>query len=296
MLQTVSPTKGREYIRCRAFLLRVTAKIKQTRYLRVLSPELGLIECIEKRLFAKSVADKAYADFISNKNYYWPEYSYAECEIFAYKNKYYLKDFTLIYHFQSLTEHILAYACSQVCNDLLADLVTDKEQAAKLWPFYLYTLYALQSVTTEQNATKTAQLLSLLSIFILRLLAESGYKPDLEVIFHKGQKAAYQFNFADGKLSPLNQIESQDQQAVSAKFSTLLHYIFTCQAGEMTKINVSENLAFKLYDFAKRWLIFSLDRTYDSEVTLEKLLSEQEEYDQLVRELIAKRQSKSKEC
>lgn len=293
MLQNIS-TQGQEYIRCRAFLVRVTAKIKQTRYLRVLSPDLGLIECSEKRLFAKSVADKTYADFISNKNYYWPEYSYAECEIFAYKNKYYLKDFTLVYHFQSLTEDILAYACSQVCNDLLADLVTDKEQAEKLWPFYLHTLYALQSVTTLKDAAKTAQLLSLLAIFILRLLAESGYKPDLEVVFHKGTRAAYQFDFAEGKLSPLNQIASQDQQAVSAKFSTLLHYILNCQAAEMTKINVSENLAFKLYDFAKRWLIFSLDRTYDSEVTLEKLLSEQAEYDHLVCELVAKRQAKSK--
>lgn len=334
MLETVLSAKAKESIKCKAFLLRVTAQVKNTRYLRVLSPDLGMIECLEKRRFAKLDDNKAYADFISAKKHYWPEYSYATCELFAYKNKYYLKDFTIVYNFQDLSKHILAYASSQLCNDLLYDLVTDREQAEKLWPFYLHTLYALKEQAALQTKAKTSEILALLSIFILRVLAESGYRPDLEAIFHKevgkelgkdidkvvgegidkkigkdidteaskgaykGGNTFYQFNFFEGKLALARSEKSLAgtennlaEQALSAKFSTLLHYVLTCQASQIATISLSESLALKLYDFAKRWLVFSLDRSYDSEITLDKLLAEQAKYHNLVLALAKKRQN-----
>lgn len=326
MLETVLSAKAKESIKCKAFLLRVTAQVKNTRYLRVLSPDLGMIECLEKRRFAKLDDNKVYADFISAKKHYWPEYSYATCELFAYKNKYYLKDFTIVYNFQDLSKHILAYASSQLCNDLLYDLVTDREQAVKLWPFYLHTLYALKEQAALQTKAKTSEILGLVAIFILRTLAESGYRPDLEAIFHKevgkevgkdidavvdkgidkeaskgaykGGNTFYQFNFFEGKLALAGSEKSLAgtennlaEQALSAKFSTLLHYVLTCQASQIATISLSESLALKLYDFAKRWLVFSLDRSYDSEITLDKLLAEQAKYHNLVLALAKKRQN-----
>ncbi|WEG37292.1 DNA repair protein RecO [Amygdalobacter nucleatus] len=308
MLETVVEAKAASEITCKAFLLRVTAKVKHSRYLRLFSPELGLIECVEKRAFAKIDSDKIYAQFISNKSYYWPEYSYAECKLFRYKNKYYLKDFTLIYHFQALTKNILAYTCSQVFNDLLVDLVTDADQAKKLWPFYLHALYALQKLATSEDTIKSAELLSFLAIFILRVLAESGYKPDIDELFKDSSKQAYQFSFAEGKLATnysvtsnalpreqtLAEVEKKlNQQTVSFKFSNLLHVVLSCQPEKMANIELSEQLSTKLYDFAKCWLIYSLDRHYESQDALAKLIGEQLEFASLLAKLQAKRKDKN---
>lgn len=308
MLETVEQARAQSNLKCKGFLVRVTAKVKHNRYLRVLSPNLGMIECIEKRRFAIVDEEKTYAQFISNKNCYWPEYSYADLELFLYKGKYYIKDFTVIYHFQTLSQHLLAYTASQVCNDLLADLVTDKEQAQSLWPFYLHVLYALQSKISESKELSGSKIIGLLAVFILRALAESGYKPDIAAIFHQesASQENYQFSFSAGKLAPAAEtdclykeqtlLEMQNrvtQQAVSVKFSSLLHYILTCSPAQLTQIELSESLAYKLYDFTKRWLAFNLERTYDSEIALDKLLREQTKLEDLVSALVAKRHSKT---
>lgn len=308
MLETVEQAKAQTNLKCKGFLIRVTAKVKHNRYLRVLSPDLGMIECVEKRRFAAVDEEKTYAQFLSNKNYYWPEYSYANLELFIYKGKYYIKDFTVIYHFQTLSEHLLAYTASQVCNDLLTDLVTDSEQAKRLWPLYLHMLYALQAKIIDDTELACDKVIGLLAVFLLRSLAESGYKPDIEALFHKktARQENYQFSFSAGKLATAAEtdnlykeqtlLEAQNrltQQAVSAKFSSLLHYILTCDTSKLMHLDLSTSLANKLYDFSKRWLSFNLEKTYDSELALDKLLSEQAKLEDLVSALVAKRHSKT---
>lgn len=102
------------------------------------------------------------------------------------------------------------------------------------------------------------------------------------------RQLSFNFSFAEGRLELPAYSHKADFGYTQAE---ALQYILTADISKLFKVQVSARLALMLYNFAKKWLTYSLDHVYKSQETLEQLAADTESLTQLALELQRKKQA-----
>lgn len=281
-------TGAAEHLKFKAVVIRLGGVVKNGCFLKLYSPQLGIIDCFFRR---------------HRQQQQIPLYAYAEFEVFYYKNKYSLNEYSLIYSFQQLFKAVECLQAACLCSDLLADLVVDKEQADKLWALYLRFLYELDSLAATFASTTVAlkdKFHYVVAAFILRALADSGYGPDTAAFVSTMEQeelsssTAFTFSFTEGRLKNgiYKSMPLEESSNVGYRQAEALRYIMQVAVAKLFQVTVSAALAQKLYDFAKQWLLYSLDHVYNSQRALEQMEGATSSLEDLAKQ-IGKRQDKA---
>lgn len=277
------------HYKCQALLLRVSAKLPGGRFIKIFSPQIGVISCFEQKSKAAG-SDNA---FTSLKPYFLPDYSYVDLDLFSHRGKYYLSDFSVIYRFSLLTRSLPTLAATSLILDLLTDLATDREQARKLWP---YTLYALSAVDKlAENSVDLSVVRGIAATYILRSLAESGYRPNLDLPSATTAERTC-FSFAAGSLQTYRQTEADSSltsvQELSGNCTNLLRYICSCPVQRLYNIVISPELSAYLWHFAERWLAYNLEKEYSGQKSLDELQKDSAAFLDLAAQIALKRRGR----
>ena len=108
----------------------------------------------------------------------------------------------------------------------------------------------------------TKPLLQLKSVFELRILAYSGYMPDLECcsICGKPESDIMYFNTESGVITCADC--SAFGEAVDAKILTALRYIIYCDFNKLFSFSLSESNLKRLSKISERFMIAQTQRSY----------------------------------
>ena len=233
----------------RALVLRETATGESDKLLTLLAENMGKI----------TVSCRGVRSIKSHRLATTQLFCFNEFTVTVKKDRYYLKEASLIENFYAIRENIEKLALAQYVSELTEEVCVEGEEANEILALALNTLFMLSESSRSIYHIK--------SCFELRLCCLIGFMPDLSVCRSCQSEEQLYFDIAEGTL-----ICSQcalDENAKNVCFlekGTLdaMRYLTSAPSKRIFSFIIDEDLYPSLSQVCENYLIYRLEKKFET--------------------------------
>lgn len=188
-------------------------------------------------------------------------FCFSELVLYQKGDKYTLNDATLIHSFWSITQDVEIYALSCYFSECLMAVTESLEAEPELTRLILYALRAASEQKRAKEIVKSA--------FELKLMALSGFSPDLSVCGAclKQIEGQVYFSVREGVILDANcknRIGSSDFVALGSGTYSAMKHILSCKIEKLFSFTLSGDNLKQLSILCQQYMLYHLGRGFAS--------------------------------